>query len=209
MRQKPQIVFIHGGEVFSSRKHYLDYLRSREITIGKKVKWSRDYLDKKLGRHFEIIRPDMPLKENARYEDWKIHFEKFFPFLKDNVILIGSSLGSIFLVKYLSENEFPKRLVSVYLVAPPFENTPIDQALNTKGFKLQDDLSRINSKNIRFFFSKDDPVVPVAHAEKYKEKLPDANITIYEIKNGHFRVPEFPELIEMIKADLRKIKKSK
>ena len=208
MRQKPQIVFIHGGETFKSKKYYLDYLKTREISLEKNEKWNHSPLDKKLGRQFEIIRPNMPLKENAKYEDWKIHFERFFPLLRDNLILIGNSLGSIFFVKYLSENEFPKKFISAYLVAPPFENSMPDEDLDAGGFKLSENLSRINMKNVNLFFSKDDPAVPVSHAEKYREKLPDANIVIYESKNGHFRVPEFPELIEMIKYDLRKIKKN-
>lgn len=52
-------------------------------------------------------------------------------------------------------------------------------------------------------FSKDDDCVPVNHAEKYREKLPNANIVIYESKNGHFNIEEFPEIIESIKNDLK------
>ncbi|MFH1030876.1 MAG: hypothetical protein V1770_06510, partial [bacterium] len=50
-------------------------------------------------------------------------------------------------------------------------------------------------------FSKDDKVVPIAHAEKYREKLKKAKIIIYKSKNGHFQVPKFPEIVRMIKKD--------
>jgi predicted alpha/beta hydrolase family esterase len=54
-------------------------------------------------------------------------------------------------------------------------------------------------------FSKDDDVVPLSHAEKYRKKLNKANIIIYKSKNGHFRIAEFPEIVKMIKRDVQKV----
>ena len=135
-KQKIQILMIHGGMTFKSKKDYIHYLKNREIAIEKKVRWSGDYLDKNLGKGFEIIRPRMPLQENAKYSEWKIYFERFFPHLKDNMILIGSSLGGIFLAKYLSENKFPKKILAVYIIAAPFDNTVSGEDL-VGGFKLK------------------------------------------------------------------------
>ena len=203
-KRKNQIFIIHGGTTFKNKKDYLHFLRNRKIS-KKKASWSGDYLDKKLGKDFEIIRPSMPLKEDAKYNEWKIHFERYFPHLKNNVILIGSSLGGIFLAKYLSENKFPKRILSAYLVCPPFDNSIPHEDL-VGGFKLKSDLSLIkkNSKNLNLLFSKDDDVVPISHAYKYKKKLKNANILIYKSKNGHFKIATFPEIIKMIKDDINR-----
>ena len=95
---------------FKSQKDYVRFLETREISLEKRIRWHGGYLDKELGRKFEIIRPQMPLAENAKYSDWKIYFERHIPYLKNNIILIGSSLGGIFLAKYLSENKFPKKI---------------------------------------------------------------------------------------------------
>jgi len=148
----------------------------------------------------------MPLQDNSKYDEWKIWFERHIPLINDNVILIGNSLGGIFLAKYLSENKFSKKLLSVYLVCPPFDDTLIGEDL-VGGFELQDDLSMIeeNCSNVNLLFSKDDDVVPVSHADKYKNKLKNANIVIYDDKNGHFKVEEFPEIVEMIRNDLKKL----
>jgi predicted alpha/beta hydrolase family esterase len=202
---KPQILFIHGGHTSRSRKDYLDYLKKRKISIDKRKYWTNEYLDKNL-KEFEIIKPKMPLKENAKYDEWKIHFERYFPLLKNNIILIGTSLGGIFLAKYLSENKFPKKILSIYLVCPPFDDTCRKEDL-AGGFKLKSDLSKIEKqcKNIKLLFSKDDVVVPVSHAKKYKSKLRNAKLEIYSDKNGHFIVPKFPEIIKMIKEDVKKI----
>lgn len=195
---------VHGGETFKNQKDYLRYLETREISLTKRVNWAGDYMDKKLGGKFEIIRPRMPLQENAKYSDWKIYFERFIPHLRDNVILIGGSLGGIFLAKYLSENKFPKKILSTYLVCPPFDDTVAGEDL-VGGFKLKSNLSLLekSSENLHLLFSKDDDTVPVSHAEKYRNKLKSAEIVIYESKNGHFNVPTFPEIVKMIKKDTK------
>lgn len=204
MRNRTQIFFIHGGMTFKNGKDYLHYLKTRKISRGKKMRWSDDYLDKALGKNFEIVRPRMPLQENAKYEDWKIHFERYIPLLKSGVILIGSSLGAIFLAKYLSEHRFPKKVSSVYLIAPAFDNTVVGEDL-VGGFKLGQNLSLLekNTENLYLMFSKDDASLPLSHAEKYKKKLKRAHIIIYKSKNGHFQVSRFPEIVKMIKG-LRK-----
>lgn len=199
---KRQIILIHGGTTLKNEKAYLHFLKTRKISIEKKVRWAGAYLDKKLGRDFEIIRPQMPLQDNAKYRDWKIHFERHFPFLRNNIILIGNSLGGIFLAKYLSENKFPKKILATYLVCPPFDNTCPEEDL-VGGFKLKSNLSLLekNSKNLTLLFSRDDDSVPVSHAEKYRKKLKSAKIIIYESKGGHFRIAEFPEIV----ADIKKL----
>ncbi|MFA7663110.1 MAG: hypothetical protein WCX88_04320 [Patescibacteria group bacterium] len=203
---KTKIFVIHGGSTYKTKKDFLERLQNLKVSIEERIRWSDDYLTKKLGTDFEIIRPRMPLRENAKYQEWKIYFDKFVPFLSKNDILIGSSLGGIFLAKYLSENKLPKKMLSVYLIAPPFDNSlSIPGKDLVGGFKLSADLSLIekNTKNINLLFSKDDQIVPIAHAEKYRVKLPKAKLVIFESKNGHFLVPEFPEIVKMIKGEVK------
>jgi len=205
MKKKPQILYIHGAMTFKSRRDYLRYLKTREISIEKKIKWNGDYLDEKLGKRFEIIRPRMPLSDDARYSEWKIHFERYIPYLRNNVVLIGESLGGIFLAKWLSENKLPKKILSTYLVCPPFDNSLSGEDL-AGGFKLKSNLLLIekNCKNLTLMFSRDDDVVPVSHAEKFREKLENAKIIIYKSKNGHFKISTFPEMVKMLKDDLKR-----
>lgn len=85
---------------------------------------------------------------------------------------------------------------------------PFDDDLPTEdlvgGFKLKKDLSLIekNCKNLYLLFSKDDDIVPVSHAEKYRKKLKNPHIVVYKSKNGHFNITKFPEIVRMIKADI-------
>lgn len=192
---------------FKTKKDYLHYLKTREISIKEKIRWGNEYLKKNLGRSFEIIKPRMPQSDDAKYKEWKIHFERHFPHLKNNIILIGNSLGAIFLAKYLSENKFPRKILSIYLVCPPFDNSGIRGEDLLGGFRLKANLSKLDncSKYLYLMFSKDDDVVPVSHAKKYQNKLKNARITIYKSKNGHFKISKFPEIIRMIKDDVRKL----
>lgn len=147
----------------------------------------------------------MPLQDNAKYTEWATHFERYIPKLKPNVILIGESLGGIFLAKYLSEHIFPKKIRSIYLVCPPFDNSLPDEDL-VGGFTLKSDLSRLekNTKRLYLLFSKNDPVVPPSQAKKYAAKLKNAKIIVYDHIAGHFQVSEFPEIVRMIKADVKR-----
>jgi len=204
--QKTQILLVHGGMTFKNKEDYIHWLETRKISIEKKESWAKEYLDQSLGEHFEIIRPRMPLQDNAKYEEWKIHFEKHIPYLEDGLILIGSSLGGLFLAKYLSENIVPKKILSTYLVCPPFDNSMPEEDL-AGGFELKEDLSllRTNAGKLKLLFSEDDDVVPLSHAKKYKEKIGEDFVITYPGKNGHFMVSEFPEIVAMIKEDTKRI----
>ena len=109
MKKQTQILFIHGGTTFKSRGDYFHYLKTKQVSIEPRVNWSGNYLEEKLGKAFKVIRPRMPLREDAKYEDWKIFFERYIQFFKGNFILAGNSLGGIFLAKYLSENKCLKK----------------------------------------------------------------------------------------------------
>jgi hypothetical protein len=196
---------VHGGMTFKNEKDYLHYLRTKKVSTEKRIYWTGDYLEKSLGKGFEIIVPRMPLQDNAKYRDWKIFFERYIPFLGRHFVLIGSSLGGIFLAKYLSENKLPKKALSVYLVCPPFDDTLPEEDL-VGGFALKSNLSLIekNCKYLHILFSKDDDVVPVSHAEKFRKKLKNAHIVIYKSKKGHFKISTFPEIVKMIKTDTHK-----
>lgn len=200
MSNKYQLLFIHGGNTFKNRKEYLSFLKERSISLEGFQSFSGDYLEKSLGKNYQIIRPKMPLKENAVYQDWKIHFERYFKLLDKKIIFIGSSLGGIFLAKYLSEYKLKEKLPLVILIAPPFDDSLKDERL-LGGFKLRKNLDLLidNVDNLYLLFSSDDRVVSLDQMKKYQAKLPDANFKVYKNKNGHFRVKTFKELINIIK----------
>lgn len=202
---KTQLLFIHGGMTFKNRRDYLNFLQNKEISLEKKKYWIED-VEKKMGNTLEMIRPRMPLQDNARYEDWEIFFRRYLPYLRKNAILVGSSLGGIFLAKYLSENKLARRPLSVYLICPPYNNDIPGEDL-VGGFRLKSDLSLLEKscKHLHLWFSSDDEVVPLSQMDKYMKKIKKADFQVFDKVNGHFKIEKFPEFIKAIKKDLQKV----
>jgi predicted alpha/beta hydrolase family esterase len=122
--------------------------------------------------------------------------------MEDNLILIGHSLGGIFLAKYLSEENLPKKIKAVFLVAAPYELRGNGESQrNLSEFKLPVSLDKFKEQGgeIFLYHSKDDPVVPFSEVEKYQAALLNAKTVIFEDR-GHFNQEQFPEIIEAIKG---------
>ncbi|MES2225816.1 MAG: alpha/beta hydrolase [Patescibacteria group bacterium] len=198
---KTQIFTIHGGHARNSYEEYLEWLRNKEVDLeylrGESKDW-KGYLGERLGDSYEVYSPQMPCKENAKYAEWKIWFEKFVPYMEDGVILIGHSLGGIFLAKYLSENSFPKKIAATFLVATPY-NTPTEHP--RADFNILGPLLRFEEQcgEIFLYHSKDDQIVPFSNFERYQKDLPGAHLRIFD-KAGHFNDEELPEILIDIKG---------
>ena len=103
---KKQVVVIHGGDTFKTYEQYLRFLKRFDIDFERYRSGKNDWktnLREALGEEYEVIAPVMPNKNNAKYPEWQIWFEKFIPFLNGEIILVGHSLGGTFIAKYLSE----------------------------------------------------------------------------------------------------------
>lgn len=203
---KKQVFYIHGGDAFTDYDKFLQYLINipvRDLPDSTKiVRWSRTIADA-LGDEYEVFAPEMPNKINAKYEEWKIWFERYHKHLHDGAVLMGWSLGGYFLAKYLVENDTPFKVKALLLLAPLFENNDNDPDGEDGGdfsfdVNMVSELSK-KAENIILMHSKDDPIVPFEHSKKYAKALPEAEFITFEDKN-HFLIEEFPELINKIKA---------
>lgn len=202
MKNKKQIVHIHGGMAFNSYKHYLNILKD-EMDISfehptDQSRWSSNYYRYIESENYQVLRPEMPSKNNAKYIEWKIWFEKLFPYLGDEVILVGHSLGGTFLAKYLSENILPKKIRQLHLVAAVYNHE--DDIEQLGDFKM--DFPGIFSQNIIgdifIYHSYDDTLVPISELEKFQSDIPNAKIFRFQDR-FHFLDETFPELFENIK----------
>jgi len=195
---KKQIVVIHGGDTFESKEQYFKFLNNFEIDI-ERYKTSRDdwkpWLRQVLGDDYEVIIPIMPNKTNAQYDEWKLWMDKIMPFLNDDVILVGHSMGGSFLAKYLSESKFPKKIKAVFLIAAMFDYD--DDGYSLQSFALPENLD-LQTDKIFLYHSKDDTVVPYRSLENFKAKFPNATVRTFEDR-GHCNQETFPELAEDIK----------
>lgn len=201
--EKRQIVFIHGGTAFTRYEDFLAYLGTKLIRdpLGEQEerRWQSSLREELVGTH-EVYMPAMPNKQNAKYNEWKLWFERYFEFLRDDVVLIGHSLGGYFLAKYLVENVMPVRVRGLILLAAPFEN---DDFGGEDGGDFHFETSNLITlmkqvREVHILHSEDDPIVSYKHAEKYKHTLETAHLHTFSDKN-HFIIPDFPELIKLIR----------
>ena len=201
MNNKQQIIHIHGGETWGNYDEYIHYLKTRTCdpyASLKRERWHYNYysfLDK---NNYDIIKPDMPCKPNAHYNEWSIWFERHIEFLDNNIILVGHSLGGGFLMKWLSENKLEKNIQQLHLVAPIFHYEADDYKLvSFKNTSFPGIFFENNIDEVHIYHSKDDPYVPISESEEYAEKIPGAHFHIFEDR-GHFLGEDFPELFENI-----------
>lgn len=187
-----QVVYISGGETFNTREDFKKWLASddsnwmlNDPSVEPMRFWSSN-LDEDLGDEFEVFKVPMPLTSHARYDEWKIWFDKHIQFMHDEVILIGWSLGASFLLKYLSENNFPKQVLSLHLVA----GATTEFVANEGG--------HIDIENSHIYHSQDDDIVAFENAEGFQRVLPKATLHTFTDR-GHFLQESFPELLAEIK----------
>ena len=202
-----QVLVIHGGTTWSTYEEYFKYLQEYplERLLEKREKGWKDTLQDELGEKYEVIKPSMPSPKNARYKEWKLWLEKYFPILRGNIILIGHSLGGAFILKYLSEEGFSVDISQLHLVATPVADTEEESLCEFKldNFEsdtpIEIDLSKAEIGKIFIYHSTDDEVVPFSDGEKCHKVLPQSEFITFKDR-GHFIMEEFPELLDKVRS---------
>ncbi len=197
-----QVLYIHGGVTFPTHDDYLTFLRTKELSLDR-LRAERDWKDNlqdTLGPTYDVLAPRMPNGTNAVYTEWELVLSRILPLLSDGVILIGHSLGAVFLARYLSEHVSPIQIRATMLVAGPFQESDLGESLND--FLPPTDFSLLDTQGggLFIYHSTDDPVVPYTHGELYARALPRATFRSCE-GMGHFNTASFPTL----EADVRSL----
>lgn len=179
-----------------TREAYLEAIKGWKLTLEdiSQTSWKKRLAQDLPG--FDVYAPEMPNKLNARYEEWKIWFDKLVPHMTDGVVLIGHSLGGIFLAKYLAENQIGKIIASVHLVAAPFYPSEREYSAD---FGLPPSLQRFANQveHIFLYFSRDDKFVDFSDSARYLAALPTAQLVVFADR-AHFNQASFPELVHNI-----------
>jgi uncharacterized protein len=162
---KKHILFIHGGGEDG-------YKEDNRLATSLQIL---------LGTDYDIQYPQMPSDESLPDFGWLKTIKDELSAINNEVILVGHSLGSSMLLKYLSENESTKAIAGIFLIATPFWSGDEDWK---SGLKLQEDFADRLPKHIAIFLyhCRDDGEVPFAHLDKYAQCLPHA--TIRELASG-------------------------
>ena len=195
---KTQIVIIGGGEWFDTRKKYLNFLKKLPFDpYEERPKGWKENLEEDLGRRYEVIRVRMPNPLNAKYDEWKIHFDKVVPYVEAGSIVVGHSLGGLFLAKYLNENRMLRPLRGAIFVSPPYRKKG-DKDLIDFQFsghkKFQQEVPELH-----VIQGSEDKIVPTEDSSEYVYNVKNAKGLLI-VGREHFIFEEhFPELVKIIK----------
>lgn len=199
---KTQVVVVHGADAFPSYEAYISYLKTNPVDFEElrnpRKNW-KGSLGEALGDAYEVIRPSFPNKANARYLEWEIVFDQLVPHFSSDLVLVGHSMGGIFLTKYLATHTLPQKIKGLFLVSAPFGSTEEGQSL--VDFALPGDLSGVSKQvsSIHLYHSTDDVVVPFEDVQRYHAIFPDASLHSFTDR-GHCNQEAFPEIVTDITA---------
>ncbi|GAB3688295.1 alpha/beta fold hydrolase [Spirosoma flavus] len=161
-----QVLFIQGG---GSKE---DYEADNHLVAS---------LQGILGEAYRVHYPFLPTDESIPDLGRLNQISNEISRINDELILVGHSLGASMLLRYVSENEFNKKVTAIFLLSTPFWSGDEDWKV---GFKLAEDFADKLSREVPIFFyhSRDDEEVPFAHFAIYRQKLPWA--TFRELPSG-------------------------
>ena len=138
-------------------------------------------LQTSLGIGYKVHYPQMQSDETVPDFGWLKQIGKEIAAIKNEVILVGHSLGASMLLKYLSENKIKKKIAGIFLISTPFWSGDEDWV---QGLKLQEDFADKLPKNVPIFLyhCRDDEEAPFDHLSLYSKKLLQS--TVNKIASG-------------------------
>ena len=186
-----RVIMIHGSSGKRTNINSPDYI------VPRRRHWHGWLEDQLISKGYEVFNPDMPTDWSPDYNEWKRIIEGFN--VDENTILVGTSAGAAFILKWLSETG--KRVDRVILNAPAYiiedENIRIRSFVD---FELSESLkNQINDLTI--FLSNDRDYI-IKSAELIAKELGGKIIRLNN--RGHFCIwdnsknVQFLELLELI-----------
>lgn len=159
---KPLLIHLHGGTPFDSREQYTSFVEKYWDPLEEeKRRWPK-FLPEQFPEA-DVWLPKMPAKDNAEYEIWKIAFENMLPRIQsEKIIVTARSLGTVFLMKWLSENSFPRKIHAMHLVGCVFDGEGIEEEGMADFILDPEKLKNVSAQvgEIHLWHSTDDSVCP-------------------------------------------------
>lgn len=195
----------HEGFIIVTKE--IDRLFSKNIFIihgsfaNPDMDWYPWLKEELIKEGYNVIVPTFPIGLNIQnYEVWKKELDKYKEYINEKTIFIAHSIGPIFIVKYIMENNL--------LIDSLYSISGFNGLINLKDFDkvnstfFMDDYSNFDEycKNRIAFYSNNDPFVPSNLLEEFSNKI-KAETKIIE-NAGHFieddGYKEFPILLNEI-----------
>jgi predicted alpha/beta hydrolase family esterase len=146
----------------------------------------------------EIVYPKMPGENDPDYQRWKAAIDEALAKIDGPVFLVGHSVGSFLLLKYVLETKIDKEIIGLFFIATPFVG---DGGWEFEEMAIKPTLFLTPLPAPMFFYhSTDDTTVPFAHLSLYEKKFPGA--TFYKIVGrGH----QLDNDLSEVAADIKRL----
>ena len=156
--------------------------------------------------NYKVFIPKFPTPENQSLESWLNIFEGYKKYLNKNTILIGHSLGPVFILNVLENID--KKIKACFFVSGflgLLNNRDFDTINKTfvnKEFNW--DKIKNNCCNFTLYHSDNDPYVSIEKAKELSNKL---NSKLNIIKNaGHFNEKAGYTKFDILLKDIKNLK---
>lgn len=146
-------------------------------------------------RGFEVICPELPNPENPDVVAWTETLVKEVKVLTKDDVIVGHSLGGAAALRMLEAVEARTTPQACVLISAPW----FINAEQLRGFfltELDHDVLMWRASKFVVIHSKNDPVIPFSHAERYAQVF-HARLVSTEA-DGHFDGVEYPILLDEI-----------
>jgi hypothetical protein len=166
------VLFVHGGGDDAYR-------------------WDRklaDRLQEALGTTPQLEVPKFDGLEELDWAATKRDLGEALRALPDGAIVVAHSVGASAILKLLAEGLDPK-LRHLFLLAPPYNGA--DGEWGAHDFALPADFARHLPKDlpVTLWHSRDDEIIPVASAERYRQKLSPGEVILLDGYGHQFEGP--------------------
>lgn len=163
--------------------------------------WLKQELEK---NKYVIFIPQFPNPGTPLLKPWLAELQKYADQINEHTILIGHSIGGLFLLRVLERLEKPVR--AAIFVAPSAGIKPIKfyggDSRFSDGFSFDWNKIKSNAKQFAVFHSDNDPYISLANGQEVAKQL-DITLTFIP-KAGHFNTAsgytQFPALLDTIHA---------
>lgn len=142
-------------------------------------------LKAELGEQYVIRYPRMPNEAEPLYPEWKAALFEQFEALDDDAILVGHSIGGVFLIHAVAEYRPKRRWGAVVLIAAPF--------LGEGGWPADDtdpvtDLTQEIGDDVPvlLYHGAADEEVPSGHMDLYARAIPHARARLLADRDHQF-----------------------
>jgi len=165
--------------------------------------WLKGELEQK---SCQVFVPQFPHPKDHHLQDWLEVLKAFESHINDETILVGHSLGGLFLLRVLERLEKPVK--AAFLVAAPIGVKPIlyfDSDEKFSGFEFDWDKIKKGASNFTVYHSDNDPYVSLGNGEELAKHL-GVNLSFVP-QAGHINAESGYTKFDPILEDINKLLK--